>query len=139
MPRRELKYPHQVANAPNRGTALKRLGLPACICYLERVNTSASDQTESAVWGPYPNYDDIARFEYGRLLWRSPQMRLRLLNHWMDARHPYHERFLLQRQLIQEVLSSQETEEALDYRLRSQGTSLRCVAREIPPVFGSFF
>ena len=103
------------------------------------MNTSASDQTESAVWGPYPNYDDIARFEYGRLLWRSPQMRSRLLNHWTDARHPYQERFLLRYQLIQEVLSSQETEYALDDRLRSQGTSLRCVAREIPPVFGSFF
>jgi len=27
----------------------------------------------------------------------------------------------------------------MDARLRQRGASLRCVAREIPPVFGSFF
>jgi hypothetical protein len=103
------------------------------------VNKGATHQSDSAVWGPYPNYDDIARFEYGRLLWRNTQMRLRLLGHWTDLRHPYHERFSRQRELIEEVLSSPDTEESLDLRLRTRGTSLRCVAREIPPVFGSFF
>src|SRR5438105_2289907 len=93
----------------------------------------------SAVWGPYPNYDDVARFEYGRRLWRVPQMRARLLQHWTDDRHPYRERFLRQRDLIEEVLCSAESEEQLDAGLRSRNTSLRCVAREIPPVFGSFF
>ena len=34
---------------------------------------------ESAVWGPYASYDDVARFEYGRRLWRLPEMRRRLL------------------------------------------------------------
>src|SRR3989449_6654418 len=42
---------------------------------------------------PYPNYDDIARFDYGRLLWRSAEMQSRLLRHWTDLRHPHHERF----------------------------------------------
>ena len=93
----------------------------------------------SAVWGAYPSYDDIARFEYGRRLWARRAMRARLLAHWSDPRHPHCERFAEQRELIESVLASAETPEALDIRLRSRGVSLRCVAREIPPVFGSFF
>jgi len=76
--------------------------------------------------GPYPNYDDIARFEYGRRMWRLPDMRARFLRHWTDERHPYRERFLRQRDLIEEVLGSAESPEELDRRLRERGTSLRC-------------
>jgi hypothetical protein len=54
-------------------------------------------------------------------------------------RHPYRERFLERRSLIEGVLASNESPAALDSRLRESGTSLRCLAREIPPVFGSFF
>ncbi|HEX7860728.1 MAG TPA: hypothetical protein VF773_10405 [Verrucomicrobiae bacterium] len=68
------------------------------------------------VWGPYPNYDDIARFEYGRMLWRNLDFRARLLRHWLDERHPYHHRFQEQRSLIEEVLNSTETPAALDAR-----------------------
>ena len=91
------------------------------------------------VWGPYPNYDDIARFEYGRRMWKLADMRARLLRHWTDQRHPYSERFQERRELIEGVLNSIEDEGQLDERLRLRETSLRCVAREIPPVFGSFF
>ena len=94
---------------------------------------------EAAVWGPYPAYDDVARFEYGRRLWRLPEMRRRLLAHWLDERHPHRERFLEQRELIESVLSSEEPVPALDARLRQSGTSLRCMAREIPVVFGEWF
>ena len=66
-------------------------------------------------------------------------MRARFLQHWLDERHPYRDRFLRQRKLIEEVLGSTESPEELDKRLRERGTSLRCMAREIPPVFGSFF
>ena len=114
-----------------------RLGPGAFICYNDDVNDTAN--TTATVWGPYPNYDDISRFQYGRLLWHSSQMRSRFLSHWTDSRHPYKERFELQRDLIEEVLGSEESPEELDCRLRARGTSLRCVAREIPPVFGSFF
>jgi hypothetical protein len=100
---------------------------------------NVTTDSDASVWGPYPNYDDISRFEYGRRLWRLPDMRLRFLQHWLDERHPYRERFLRQRELIEEVLGSSETEEELDRRLRERGTSLRCMAREIPLVFGSFF
>jgi len=72
-------------------------------------------------------------------MWRLPEMRARLLKHWLDERHPYRERFLRQRQLIEEILASTDSEEVLDRRLRSHQTTLRCVSREIPPVFGSFF
>jgi hypothetical protein len=94
---------------------------------------------ERSIWGPYPNYDDIARFQYGRLLWKNPQMRARLTAHWLDDRHPYRERFLRQRELIENVLSSRESPQQVQRGLLNRGTSLRCVAREIPPVFGSFF
>jgi hypothetical protein len=103
------------------------------------VNDSVTNDSAETVWGPYPNYDDVARFEYGRRLWRSPEMRSRFLRHWTDVRRPYRDRFQAQRALIEEVLGSQEPEAQIDQRLRARGTSLRCVAREIPPVFGSFF
>lgn len=103
------------------------------------MSETATDSVRSTVWGPYPNYDDIARFEYGRRMWRLPAMRARLLRHWTDPRHPYNERFQNQRGLIEEVLNSTDAESDVDQRLRARGTSLRCVTREIPPVFGSFF
>ena len=93
----------------------------------------------AAVWGAYPSYDDIARFGYGRMMWRRPAMKARLLAHWTDPRHPHCERFAERRALLESVLSSGESVALLDARLRESETSLRCVAREIPPVFGSFF
>jgi hypothetical protein len=103
------------------------------------VNDQVEQNDETMVWGPYPNYDDIARFEYGRRLWKHPNCRARFLKHWLDERHPYRERFIEQRALIEEVLDSTEAPVALDARLRQRGTSLRCVTREIPPMFGSFY
>lgn len=97
------------------------------------------NSTSVDIWGPYPNYDDIARFEYGRRLWRDSHFRQRLLNHWMDDRHPYRDRFKEQRKLIEEILASDKNPAELDDYLRSRETSLRCVAREIPPVFGAFW
>ena len=72
-------------------------------------------------------------------MWRLPEMRARLLAHWLDARHPYRDRFQEQQALIEEVLNSDAPPAELDEKLRARGTSLRCMAREIPPVFGSFF
>jgi hypothetical protein len=98
---------------------------------------SAAEQAE--VWGPYVSYDDVARFTYGQRLWRQPAMRARLLAHWLDERHPYRDRFVARRKMIEDILSTEEPPVLLDRRLRGQRTSLRAVAREIPPVFGSFF
>ena len=83
---------------------------------------TAAEQTE--VWGPYVAYDDVARFTYGRRFWRLPDMRRRLL---------------AQPEIIEEILSTDGSQISLDRRLREQGASLRSVAREIPPVFGTFF
>jgi hypothetical protein len=103
------------------------------------MEATIDQKAERDVWGPYPNYDDIARFEYGRRLWKYADMRARLTAHWLDERHPYRERFIEQRQLIEEILASQDVPEELNRILLGRGTSLRCVVREIPPVFGSFF
>lgn len=118
---------------------LKKLGQWRLGCYNIIVNETATTDSHVRVWGPYANYDDEARFVYGRRMWRLPDMRARFLQHWTDERHPYRERFLRQRKLIEEVLASTESPEELDRGLRERGTSLRCMAREIPPVFGSFF
>jgi hypothetical protein len=91
------------------------------------------------VWGPYPVYDDISRLQYGRILWRKSAMRERLLRHWLDERHPYRDRFQEHRTLVEEVLESSTPDKELDQSLRARNTSLRCVTREIPPVFGHFW
>ena len=100
--------------------------------------TAAPDEF-TEVWGPYPVYDDLARLEYGRRFWRDRTMRERLLTHWLDERHPYRERFIEQRRLVEEVLESNVSDKELDRSLRERSTSLRCVVREIPPVFGQFW
>jgi hypothetical protein len=83
---------------------------------------------------------DLARLEYGRLLWRSQKSRERLLNHWNDGRHPYRDRFQTHRAQIERILNaSGEQDDALNQTLLAEGTSLRALVREIPPVFGSFY
>jgi len=117
-----------------------RTGRGAWGCYIDWLMRETDQNGQDAeIWGPYANYDDVARFQYGRLLWRQPAIRARLLAHWLDERHPYSDRFLEQKALIEEVLNSNERPAALDRRLRRKGTSLRSVVREIPPVFGGFY
>ena len=84
---------------------------------------------------------DQARLEYGRLLWKRPAARARLLRHWTDPHHPYAERFAREyRPLVERVLAgTAEEDDALDSELRAHGQSLRSIVREIPPVFGSFY
>jgi len=95
------------------------------------------ESTSMNPWGKYPVYKDIARLEYGRLLWKNPLIRQRMISHWSDREHPYHHRFLENRNLIEEVLGSELGEEELDLGLQKRNLSLRAVAREIPPIFGS--
>lgn len=93
----------------------------------------------TARWPLLPH--DQARLEYGRLLWRRPQARARLLRHWQDVRHPYRESFMQKHRAdVERVLSSTADEDdVLDADFRLHGKSLRTVVREIPPVFGSFY
>lgn len=83
---------------------------------------------------------EYAKLEYGRLLWRVPAYRERLLNHWHDPRHPHAERFAAHETDVCHILASpQDSDTELDAELRQRGLSLRVVVKEIPSVFGSFF
>ncbi len=90
--------------------------------------------------GLYPNYQDLARWEYGRMFWKIPRLRKRLVCHWTDERHPYRDRFAQHRQVLERLLAAPDhSEEQLDAALRKEGLSLRGMIREIPPVFGAFW
>lgn len=84
---------------------------------------------------------DQARLEYGRLVWRRPQARARLLHHWTNPEHPYSERFVGElRSMVEWLLSTTpDQDDAIDTELQAKGWSLRALVREIPPVFGSFY
>jgi hypothetical protein len=85
-------------------------------------------------------FQEYAKLEYGRMLWRSPVVRERLLRHWRDARHPHAERFAEHEAEIKYILESPKgSDEALDAELRQRNSSLRAVVKEIPSVFGSFY
>jgi hypothetical protein len=83
---------------------------------------------------------EYAKLEYGRLLWRVPACRERLLRHWHDARHPHAARFAEHEADVREILDSPKgSDQELDVKLRRRNLSLRAVVKEIPSVFGSFF
>jgi hypothetical protein len=85
-------------------------------------------------------YQEYAKLHYGRMLWKHPDFRQRLLRHWADPRHPHAERFKEWRTKVERILDSpKDSDEALDRELRERGPSLRVVVKEIPSVFGDFF
>ena len=85
-------------------------------------------------------YQDYAKLFYGRMLWKDPAFRERLIRHWTDARHPHAERFQEWRGEVEKLLASPKgSDDELDQELRQRGLSLRVVVREIPSVFGDFF
>lgn len=85
-------------------------------------------------------FQEYAKLEYGRMLWRHPESRERLLRHWRDPRHPHAERFAEHEAEVRRVLESPKgSDEVVDAELRQRGLSLRVVVKEIPSVFGSFF
>jgi hypothetical protein len=84
--------------------------------------------------------EEYAKLEYGRLLWRVPAYRERLLHHWHDSRHPHAERFVEHKTEVIRILESpKDFDAALDAELRQRNSSLRAIIKEIPSVFGSFF
>ena len=82
----------------NRVIALTRLGRARLVCYSIPVKFANAISLDP--WGPYVNYHDVARLQYGRLLWKNLVFRKRLLNHWMDPRHPYRDRFIERRDQV---------------------------------------
>ncbi len=86
------------------------------------------------------HFQEYAKLEYGRQLWRVPAYRERLLKHWHDPRHPHVERFAAHETEVRHILASPKDSDAeLDAKLRQRGLSLRVVVKEIPSVFGSCF
>jgi hypothetical protein len=86
------------------------------------------------------HFQEYAKLEYGRMLWRVPKARERLLRHWRDPRHPHAERFAEHEAEVRRILESPAgSDERLDAELRQRGLSLRVVVKEIPSVFGSFY
>jgi hypothetical protein len=84
--------------------------------------------------------EEYAKLEYGRLLWRVPAYRKRLLRHWHDPRHPQTGRFAEHETEVTQLLASpKDSDAAVDAELRQRNSSLRVVVKEIPSVFGSFF
>jgi hypothetical protein len=94
-------------------------------------------------WAMFINgiyFQEYAKLEYGRMVWRDPEFRQRLLRHWKDPRHPHAERFAEHEADVRYILESPKDSDAeLDIVLRKRGLSLRAVVKEIPSVFGSFF
>jgi len=85
-------------------------------------------------------YQEYSKLHYGRMLWKYPDFRQRLLRHWTDPRHPHAERFKEWRPEVERILQSPKgSDEELDRELRQRGLSLRVVVKEIPSVFGDFF
>ncbi len=85
-------------------------------------------------------HEEYAKLEYGRLLWRVPAYRERLLRHWHDPRHPHAARFAEREAEVTRILgTSKDSDTELDSELRLRNSSLRAVVKEIPSVFGSFF
>jgi hypothetical protein len=86
------------------------------------------------------HFEEYAKLEYGRLLWRVPACRERLLNHWRDPRHPHADRFAGHETEVCCLLASPKGSDAeLDAELQKRGLSLRVIVKEIPSVFGSFY
>jgi hypothetical protein len=83
---------------------------------------------------------EYAKLEYGRMVWRDPEFRERLLRHWRDPRHPHAERFADHEADVRYILESPiGSDKELDAELRRRNLSLSVVVKEIPSVFGSFF
>lgn len=86
------------------------------------------------------HFQEYAKLEYGRMLWRVSEARARLLRHWRDPRHPHAGRFVEHEAEVRRILESPAgSDERLDAELRQRGLSLRVVVKEIPSVFGSFY
>ncbi len=86
------------------------------------------------------HFQEYAKLEYGRMVWRSLEFRERLLRHWTDPRHPHADRFARHESEVRHILESPKgSDAALDAEFRRRGSSLRAAVKEIPSVFGSFF
>ena len=85
------------------------------------------------------NFEDEARLQYSRILWKNPRTRRRLLYVWEHPEHPQRERFEENRELIVGFLECENPEAYLDAVAGSAKWSLRTLTREIPCVIWSLW
>jgi hypothetical protein len=80
------------------------------------------------------NFEDEARLQYSRILWRNPRTRRRLLYVWEHPQHPHRERFQENRELVEGLLECNEPQDYITTVAGSDKWSLRTLTREIPCV-----
>ena len=85
------------------------------------------------------HFQEYAKLEYGRLLWRVPVYRERLLNHWKDARHPHAARFAEHESDVCRVLESPDGSDAQWTRNFVNADPVCGLSLKKFRVFGSFF
>jgi hypothetical protein len=79
------------------------------------------------------NFEDAARLQYSRILWKGERTRRRLLYVWEHPEHPHRERFQENRELIVGFLECEDPQTYVD-ALPEKKWSLRTLTREIPAV-----
>src|SRR5476649_1803832 len=84
------------------------------------------------------NFEDEARLQYSRVLWKNPRTRRRLLYVWEHPDHPHRERFEENRQLVVGLLEVSDPQLYVD-SLEPKTWSLRTLTREIPSVIWEFW
>jgi len=85
------------------------------------------------------DFEDEARLQYSRLLWRNSRTRARLLYVWEHPEHPHRERFEENRKLIVGFLECENPQAYVDTVAGSSKWSLRTLTREIPCVIWSLW
>lgn len=83
--------------------------------------------------------EDVGRFEDIRRMWRNLDCRKRLQDHWLDARHPQRNEFLLHRQILETALSYYGSKEELSNFLEGLNFSLDYVVSRTPCIHQAFF
>src|SRR5471030_1676811 len=95
-------------------------GMPGCsakqTCYTETMFVNGI------------HFQEYAKLEHGRQLWRVPAYRERLLKHWHYPRHPHVGRFAEHEADVRHILESPKgSDHELDAELRRRNLSLRAV------------
>jgi len=73
----------------------------AFICYSNRVSVPSHKTARNCFGATYPNYDDVARFEYGRRLWAFARNEVAVSSrHWTMRVIRTRDRFQAQRVLL---------------------------------------
>jgi hypothetical protein len=85
------------------------------------------------------NFEDEARLQYSRILWKNPRTRRRLLHVWEHPEHPHRERFEENRELVVGFLECDDPQVYVDSVAGSEKWSLRTLTREIPCVIWSLW